>query len=200
MFKIISFNNLHSFKKKILKWKLLALCTIFAFCVVSVSCFSKNKKIKKIKIYTWAQGRVRVKQGGVCSCRLLWIRAAYSSSSGLSVMWTVLSWNLPEPAKQNKAVRTEINPKISHGSAVANGGNTSAGLTHTSVGSQASALREVYTQIHKCKYTSARPQLCSCDSSPKSDNLAAERKGTCLGLPRLNCCSVTLDHLSHIAV
>lgn len=80
-------------------------------------------------------------------------------------------------------------------SAVSDGGNTSDSLTHTSVGSWASALRAKYTQMHTSKHTSARPQLCFCDSSPKSDNLAADRKRTCLDSPKWNLCSEPLDML-----
>lgn len=68
-------------------------------------------------------------------------------------------------------------------SVVSDGGNTSDGLTHTSVGSRASALGAGYTQnTHRQTHFCARPQLCSCDSNLKSDNLAAERKRDMPGL------------------
>ncbi len=68
---------------------------------------------------------------------------------------------------------------------VPNGGNTSDGLTHTSVGSRASALGPA----HKYTHASTQVQDHSCGL------VAVERKGTCLDLPKLNCCSVTLDNL-----
>ncbi len=93
----------------------------------------------------------------ICSCRHFWIRIAASGSSGQRVLWVVLSWTFPEPTKHSRRDKN-IPP-----SALPNGAYTSDGLTHTSVGSLASALRAAYTQIHTRGHTSARPQLCSCE-------------------------------------
>lgn len=106
----------------------------------------------------------------------------------------VVNWPVLRPVIKRKSAMISL-------SVVAKGGNTSDGLTHTSVGSRFSALVAKCTQMHTGEGTSARPQLCYCDSSIKSDKFAAERERTWMDLPKLNCREVTLItcHLSHSA-
>lgn len=97
-----------------------------------------------------------------CSC----IRAV-SPGPGL------LSWTRPVQAEHSGlSARTEIEIYLS----VLTLSLMSA--THQMLWQtlQTSAQGQGFAQTHTCKRTSVRPQLCSCDSSPISENFAAERK------------------------
>lgn len=64
----------------------------------------------------------------------------------------VVNWPVLRPVIKRKSAMISL-------SVVAKGGNTSDGLTHTSVGSRFSALVAKCTQMHTGEGTSARPQL-----------------------------------------